>query len=81
MNAPLPRSARKRPTNVSLDSRLLEEAKALGVNVSQACERGLEDQIRTTRAGAWLQANKAALDSSNDFVDRHGLPLARHRRF
>ena len=76
-----PRSARKRPTNVSLSPHLLDEAKALGVNVSQACERGLEEQIRAVRAGAWLQANRAALDSSNDFVDRHGLPLARHRQF
>jgi len=74
-------SLRKRPTNVSLSRYLLDEAKTLGVNVSQACERGLEEQIRATRASAWLAANRAALDSSNDFVERHGLPLARHRLF
>ncbi|MGZ8284785.1 MAG: type II toxin-antitoxin system CcdA family antitoxin [Allosphingosinicella sp.] len=74
-------SARKRPTNVSLSPHLLDEAKVLGVNVSQACERGLEEQIKATRESAWLQANRAALASSNDFVDRNGLPLARHRRF
>jgi antitoxin CcdA len=73
--------ARKRPTNVSLSPHLLDEAKALGVNVSQACERGLEEQVRETRARAWLEANKAALISSNLYVEEHGLPLLRHRRF
>lgn len=53
----------------------------LNINVSQACERGLEEQIRATRARAWLEANKAALDSSNRYVEERGLPLVRHRRF
>lgn len=29
----------------------------------------------------WLDANRAALRSSNEFVKRHGRPLARHRQF
>ena len=74
-------SPRKRPTNVSLSPHLLNEAKALGVNVSQACEEGLEERIKVSRAEAWLRANRAALDSSNDFVDRNGLPLGSHRQF
>ena len=32
-------------------------------------------------AEKWVQDNKAALESSNDFVDNHGLPLERHRQF
>ncbi len=74
-------NVRRRATNVSLSPHLLEEAKALGVNVSQACERGLEERIREMRAKAWLEANRAALQSSNDYVEEHGLPLARHRHF
>jgi antitoxin CcdA len=31
-------------------------------------------------AALWLQENKAALDSSNEYVEKHGLPLARYRR-
>lgn len=34
--------------------------------------------IRTER---WLNDNRAALDSSNSFVDLHGLPLAQYRAF
>jgi antitoxin CcdA len=73
--------ARRRATNVSLSPHLLTEAKALGVNVSQACERGLEARIQEVRAQAWLESNRTALDSSNDYVEEHGLPLARHRHF
>jgi antitoxin CcdA len=74
-------AARKRPTNVSLNPSLLEQARELSVNVSQACERGLEDEVRKARAAAWLEANQAALESSNAYVEKHGLPLARYRLF
>jgi len=72
---------RRKATNVSLDSDLLDAAKALGVNVSRACERGLAEQVSETRAARWLEENMQALQSSNDFVEQHGLPLARHRQF
>ena len=72
---------RKRATNVSLDAQLLTEAKALGVNISRACDRGLALQIAEERGKRWLKENKAAIESSNAYVERQGLPLARHRRF
>ena len=72
---------RRKPTNVSLDSDLLEAAKALGVNISRACERGLAEQVAETRAERWLEENRHALESSNRFVEKSGLPLARHRQF
>jgi antitoxin CcdA len=74
-------SSRKRATNVSLREGLLEEAKALGVNVSSACETGLEAQVREARAARWLSDNRAALEAWNDHVDKQGLPLRRHRQF
>jgi len=74
-------TAQKRPTNVSLSSDLLDEAKALGVNVSRACERGLALQISEVRAQRWLEENQAAIESSNAYVEKHGLPLADYRQF
>lgn len=71
----------KRPTNVSLDVALVAEAKALGLNLSQACERGLSAQIAEARALAWQTENRAAIASSNAFVESRGLPLARLRQF
>ena len=71
----------KRPTNISLDRRLLEEARALGINVSQACEQGLQQRISESKADRWLAESQQAIASSNAFVEERGLPLGSHRQF
>ena len=73
-------SARK-ATNVSINEALLSEAKALKINVSKAAEAGLVVALAEKRAELWLAENRAALESSNAYVDRHGLPLAQYRGF
>lgn len=73
-------SARK-ATNVSISEALLSEAKALKINVSKAAEAGLVVALTEKRAELWLAENRAALESSNAYVDRHGLPLAQYRGF
>jgi len=73
-------SARK-ATNVSIDEALLSEARALKINVSKAAEAGLVVALAEKRAELWLAENRAALESSNAYVDRHGLPLAQYRGF
>ncbi|MBL4919256.1 type II toxin-antitoxin system CcdA family antitoxin [Szabonella alba] len=71
----------KKPTNLTLDSALLEEARELGLNLSAAAEQGLRAAVAEARAAHWLKENAAALASSNDWVQANGLPLARHRPF
>jgi antitoxin CcdA len=71
----------RRPTNLSLDPNLVEEAKRLGVNVSRACEQGLTAEIAGERARRWQVENAEAIASSNAFVEANGLPLASLRRF
>ncbi|MDH4987585.1 type II toxin-antitoxin system CcdA family antitoxin [Aminobacter anthyllidis] len=71
----------RKPTNVSLDSRLVEEAKALGINMSQAAEAGLAKAISEEKSRQWLEENREAIESSNEYVERHGLPLAKYRLF
>ena len=73
--------APRRPTNVSLNSKLLEEAKALGLNVSRACERGLEAEVKAAREKAWKEENREALEAANEYIEKYGLPLARFRQF
>lgn len=80
MKTSAPTSARK-ATNVTLDAALLADAKSLHINVSQASEEGLARAIAAKRADIWMKDNRAALESSNSYVDRNGLPLARHRNF
>ena len=71
----------RKPTNVSLDIALVAEAKRLGINISRACEVGLAEQIAMERDRLWKEENAAALESSNSYVEQHGLPLSQHRRF
>lgn len=71
----------KKATNLSLNEDLLAEAKARGINLSKAAERGLWEAIAEQRAIEWLAENKDALESSNEYVEKHGLPLARYRQF
>lgn len=78
---PVPARSLKRATNISLDSQLLDEAKQLGVNISRACEDGLVARVRELKGQQWLEENHEALLSSNEYVEKHGLPLARHRMF
>ena len=71
----------KRATNVSLDTALVVEAQDLGVNISLASARGLEQAVKAARAERWLEENKPALDGYNLWVEEHGLPLAKYRMF
>lgn len=82
MNAPSRKSAAaKRATNISLRSDLIDEAKRLEINISKACEKGLEEQVARKRAEAWLEENREAIDACNAWVEKHGLPLAKYRPF
>lgn len=51
----------RRPTNVTLPTQLLEEARSLDLNISQACEQGLKSAIASVRAQQWLAENRSSL--------------------
>ena len=71
----------RRPTNVTLPEHLVREARALDINVSQACERGLMAEVGAVKARRWQEDNRAAMDAWNGHVERYGLPLAEYRSF
>jgi len=66
---------------VTLPAQLLEEAKSLDLNISQACEQGLKSAIASIRAQQWLVENRASLEASRLYVEENGLPLADNRNF
>jgi antitoxin CcdA len=72
---------RRKSTNVSLDPKLVDEAKALGINLSRACEAGLAKELKAERERQWLEENADAIRASNDYVEKYGLPLAKYRQF
>ena len=74
-------NAAKKATNVSLAENLLAEAKELRINVSQAAEAGVAKAVAEKRAELWLKENWEAIESSNAYVEKHGLPLEKYRMF
>jgi antitoxin CcdA len=73
--------AQKKSTNVSLPAEIVAEAKALGINLSQAAEKGVTAELAARRRTKWLEENGEAIQSSNEWVEKHGLPLAKYRMF
>lgn len=74
-------AARRRPTNLSLDPALIGEARALDVNISRAAESGIAEAVAAERTRRWKEENRDALESSNEYVRQHGLPLEKYRLF
>lgn len=71
----------RRSTNVSLDADLVNEAKALGLNLSQACEKGLIHELKAARERRWIEENRTAIEATNRWVAENGLPFAARRAF
>ncbi|WP_404419269.1 type II toxin-antitoxin system CcdA family antitoxin [Marinospirillum sp.] len=71
----------RKPTNLSLDSALLKEAKSLGINVSRSAEAGIAEAVKSHKQAKWLKENAKAMASSNAYVEANGLPLAQYRQF
>lgn len=71
----------RRPTNVSLPEPLVEEAKALGVNISRASELGVLEAVKAERERRWRAENREAIEAYNEWIEEHGIPLADFRRF
>ena len=72
-------AAARKPINLSLDPMLVEEARSLGVNLSRAAEQGVSEALRQAKAEAWNRENAEAIRSSNEWIERNGLPLKRYR--
>lgn len=63
----------KRATNVSINQGLLEEAKALDINLSATLERALEAEVRARKREKWLEENREAIAAYNAHIEEHGI--------
>lgn len=64
--------APKRPTNLSLNSKVLDLAKELGINLSQTVDALLEEEVRRRLREQWLERNRAAIEAYNARIEREG---------
>ena len=81
MNRPARFEGPKKATNVSLSADLVEEAKRLGLNVSEACQTGLAAEVKKAREAVWKEENRAAIESWNDYIRKNGMPYDQYRQF
>lgn len=71
----------KKATNITLSADVLEQAKALGINISQSCDQFLREQIRLEQERRWQEENAEFITVYNQTVESEGLPLAEWRSF
>lgn len=71
----------KRPTNLSLNAKVLDAARELGMNLSQTVETLLAAEVRRQYWARWNEENREAVDAYNARVEKEGLPLAGYRSF
>ncbi|NOT12143.1 MAG: type II toxin-antitoxin system CcdA family antitoxin [Methylococcaceae bacterium] len=74
-------NAPKKPTNLSVNSDLLNKAKTLKINLSATFEAALLNEVKAARRDIWLAENKQAIDACNQFAESHGLFADKHRIF
>jgi antitoxin CcdA len=63
----------RRSTNLSLDPALVDEAHALGLNLSATVNAMLAQAIAAERARSWRRENAAAIAATNALVADTGL--------
>ena len=61
----------------ALPQKLLDEALRLKVDIAGRSE----DQVREAVREAWIEENREAMEASNAWVEKHGLPLEKYRQF
>ncbi len=73
--------ATKKPCNLSLNSKVLEVARDMGMNLSQTVDTLLADEVKKRYWEKWRDDNKAAFAEHDERVAKYGLPLAKYRTF
>ena len=73
--------APKRATNLSLNAKVLDAARELGMNLSQTVDALLVEEVRKRYWERWNVENQQAIADYNARIEREGLPLAKYRSF
>ena len=74
-------AAPKRAINLSLNSKVLEMAKEMGLNISQTVDRLMEAEVTRLYWERWQHDNAAAIAHYNARIEREGLFSDKHRTF
>ena len=72
-------NAPKKATNLSLNSKVLEAAREMGINISQTVDALLADEVKRRYWEKWREDNREAFAAYNARIAKDGLPLAKYR--
>ena len=72
-------NAPKKATNLSLNSKVLEAAREMGINISQTVDALLADEVKRRYWEKWREDNREAFAAYNARIAKEGLPLAKYR--
>lgn len=75
MSMSLEITTKKRPINLTIRADILDDAKSLNLNTSQAAEAGIQAAIKRAREEQWLTQSQSAFDAQNDRISKNGLLL------
>jgi antitoxin CcdA len=67
------KEAKKKNTNLSINSDLLLKAKENNINLSSTLEKTLENEVREKEIQKWQDLNKDAIESYNQAIEKRGL--------
>ncbi len=71
----------KRATNLTLSAQVLVDAKALGINISKACDAHLQELVRQEKAARWKLEHADYIKAYNAVLEEESLPLNAWRTF
>ncbi|WP_374295899.1 type II toxin-antitoxin system CcdA family antitoxin [Sphingomonas sp.] len=74
-------SGKREPVSLSLDTGIVEAARASGVDLAQVSEQALRNATAAARATQWGDEHRQWIKANNAWVEANGLPLAKYRLF
>ena len=74
-----PKPGRKRALNVAIDENVLADAKAQGINFSQALEETLRERVRAEKIRRWQEESREAIEAHNRFIEKYGIWSKKYR--
>ncbi|MGQ0530933.1 MAG: type II toxin-antitoxin system CcdA family antitoxin [Panacagrimonas sp.] len=67
------RPGARRRVNLSLSANILDDARALGLNISRIADDTLAAAVREEKARRWAEDNRAAIEHHTRRIERSGM--------
>ncbi len=74
-------NAKKKPTNLSVNSDLLRQAKEYNINLSHTLEETLKEKVRAEKIKRWQEENKEFIEAYNKRIEEEGVFGEEYRCF